>query len=199
MRKKVYRRYVCVAYAAGHFALTFYRWKGRKVDMISNALLLKLFFRAIFVSPSVEPALTTRRPMNTLSCQSEIVCFKEIWVSTTFSWKMAGILRKRILSVCNDRDCSRFRRGIAANFASNSRKLKKKDRKEPATINVEISAKTQKQDARCKQKRKYLIECLLEQISWDLSTIFHSYYYSCNLGRCTRRVFPFSRCLPSSR
>ncbi len=37
-----------------------------------------------------------------------------------FLWKMAHILSKGILSVCNDIDCSCFMRDRAANFASNS-------------------------------------------------------------------------------
>ncbi len=34
--------------------------------------------------------------------------FKEVWVDTTFLWKMADILSMAILSACNYRDCGRL-------------------------------------------------------------------------------------------
>ncbi len=45
---------------------------------------------------------------------------KEVWVGATFFWKMVDILSKGIFSACNNLDCSRFRRGSAADFTSNS-------------------------------------------------------------------------------
>ncbi len=50
-----------------------------------------------------------------------IEIFKEVWVGALFFWKMAEILRKGIISACNDLYCDRFRTGgNAANFAPNS-------------------------------------------------------------------------------
>ncbi len=43
----------------------------------------------------------------------------EIWVGATFFWKMADILSKGIISPCNDLFFGSFRKGGAANFASN--------------------------------------------------------------------------------